>query len=221
MQRTTHLWELWRKKSCDLVLWVPGAVLYRWRKFRSTTYYGTTFRLWALHQNATLGLFSGYSNRFSQLSQGSQVSFPFTVVPATGASPSKHLHSPSPLAAGACSPLQHPFLVLHKRKHRCPWKWWFTAKHCWETGKGSTRDPWGKAVSLHSRLVRPCSTQKDFLQAFLLQQQEEYWLWHQKSKSKNWLCQLHLAFQILLIASSTIWGLWILLILRKYLCRCF
>lgn len=41
---------------------------------------------------------------------------PFTVIPTTGVRPSKHLHSPSHLAAGACSLLGRPFLVLHKRK---------------------------------------------------------------------------------------------------------
>lgn len=37
MQTAPHLWEVGRKRSCDLVLWVLSAVLDIQRKFRSTT----------------------------------------------------------------------------------------------------------------------------------------------------------------------------------------
>lgn len=136
MQRATYLWELQRKKSCDLVLWVPSAVLYRQRKFRSTTYYYTTFRLWGLHQNTTLGLF-GYLGGFSQLSQGSQVSFLLQWSQLLGFVPPNTCTAPPIWLQVHVVSSGVPSLFCIKG-NRCPWKWCFIAKHCWETAKGST-----------------------------------------------------------------------------------
>lgn len=168
MQTAPHLWEVGRKRSCDLVLWVLSAVLDTQRKFRSTTctvhHSGSGLLTKTPHWGSALATLiaspsSGSVPRFPSLLQWSQ---------PLGCLPQNTCMAPSHLATGAWSLLRHPFLVLHKRKHRYPWKSWFIAKYCREIGKGSTRDPQGNVVSLPSRLVKPPPRRISY-RAFVLQ----------------------------------------------------